>query len=118
MKSEREHILEDALLKQFKRGQLSRRQFMQTMLVAGMGLSGVRSALASPFAQDSRPLTPTFYQWIIDLHPGIPEVNEAFGDLNMQIAPVQGFDVARFIAEASNQESTWDVYVGMTPFVE
>jgi ABC-type glycerol-3-phosphate transport system substrate-binding protein len=36
----------------------------------------------------------------------------------MQIAPVQGFDVARFIAESSNQESTWDVYVGMTPFVE
>ena len=27
------------------------------------------------FAQD-RPLTPTFYQWIEDLHPGIPAVNE------------------------------------------
>ena len=39
-------------------------------------------------------------------------------DLNFQIAPVAGFDVARFIAEANNKESTWDVYVGMTPFVE
>ncbi len=28
-------------------------------------------------AQD-RPLTPTFYQWIHDLHPSIPKVNEKF----------------------------------------
>jgi ABC-type glycerol-3-phosphate transport system substrate-binding protein len=120
MKSEREHIIEDTLLRQFRQGRLSRRQFMQSMMLAGMGLSGVNALAASPvFAQADRPLTPTFYQWIIDLHPGIPEVNAAFGsDLNMQIAPVAGFDVARFVAEASNQESTWDVYVGMTPFVE
>jgi ABC-type glycerol-3-phosphate transport system substrate-binding protein len=119
MKKELQHNIENVLLDQFKRGQLSRRQFMQTMIVAGMGLSGVRSLAASPFRLQDRPLTPTFYQWIIDLHPGIPEVNEGFGsDLDMQIAPVSGFDVARFISEASNQESTWDVYVGMTPFVE
>jgi ABC-type glycerol-3-phosphate transport system substrate-binding protein len=118
MKNEREIILADRLLKQLRRGQLSRRSFMQTMLLAGMGLSGVRALGASPLAQEGRPLTPTFYQWIVDLHPGIPEVNEAFEGLNFQIAPVQGFDVARFIAEASNEESTWDVYVGMTPFVE
>jgi len=91
---------------------------MQAMIVAGMGLSGVNALAARPFAQDTRPLTPTFYQWILDLHPGIPDVNAAVGDVNMQVAPVSGFDVARFIAEASNQESTWDVYVGMTPFVE
>jgi len=120
MKSEREHIIENALLNQFKRGRLSRRQFMQAMVGAGLGLSGVRglAAPSSVFAQDSRPLTPSFYQWIVDLHPGIPDVNAAFGDLNFQIAPVQGFDVARFVAEAANEESTWDVYVGMTPFVE
>ncbi len=120
MKSEREHIIENALLNQLKQGRLSRRQFMQAMLGAGLGLSGVRG-LAAPgraFAQESRPLTPSFYQWIVDLHPGIPDVNAAFGDLNFQIAPVQGFDVARFVAEAANEESTWDVYVGMTPFVE
>jgi ABC-type glycerol-3-phosphate transport system substrate-binding protein len=38
--------------------------------------------------------------------------------VNSQIAPVEGFDVARFVAEAKAGESTWDVYVGMTPFVE
>src|SRR6476646_5608120 len=26
----------------------------------------------------SRPLTPTFYQWIVDLHPSLPKVNEQF----------------------------------------
>ena len=119
MKNELERNIENVLLNQLRSGQISRRRFMQTMIMAGMGLSGVRTMAASPFFQDSRPLTPTFYQWIIDLHPGIPEVNAEFGDsLNMQIAPVQGFDVARFVAEASNEESTWDVYVGMTPFVE
>ncbi len=119
MKSEREYILQDRLLNQLRRGQISRRRFMQTMMLAGMGLSGVRALGASPFAQEGRSLTPTFYQWIINIHPGIPEVNEAFGsDLNMQIAPVEGFNVARFVAEAANEDSTWDVYVGMTPFVE
>jgi multiple sugar transport system substrate-binding protein len=38
--------------------------------------------------------------------------------VNSQIAPVEGFDVARFVAEAKMGQSTWDVYVGMTPFVE
>ena len=69
-------------------------------------------------AQSTRPLTPTFYQWIVDLHPSLPEVNKKFPDLNFQIAPVEGFGIDRFVAEGKNKESTWDVYVGMTPFVE
>ena len=76
----------------------------------------------APFAQTaSRPLTPTFYQWIVDLHPSLPQVNETFkatAPLNFQIAPVQGFGIERFVAEARDKNSTWDVYVGMTPFVE
>src|SRR5262245_23565987 len=69
-------------------------------------------------AGGSRPLTPTFYQWIVDLHPSLPKVNEKFPGLNFQIAPVEGFGIERFVAEGKNKESTWDVYVGMTPFVE
>ncbi len=76
-----------------------------------------KTGIGSAFAQD-RPLTPTFYQWIEDLHPGIPAVNAKFPGLNYQIAPVEGFGIERFVAEAKNQESTWDVYVGQTPFVE
>jgi len=78
--------------------------------------------LATPAQQPAaRPLTPTFYQWIVDLHPSLPQVNDAFkstAPLNFQIAPVQGFGIDRFVAEARDKSSTWDVYVGMTPFVE
>jgi ABC-type glycerol-3-phosphate transport system substrate-binding protein len=80
------------------------------------------TARVAPYAQAaSRPLTPTFYQWIIDLHPSVPQVNDAFkatAPLNFQIAPVQGFGIDRFVAEARDRSSTWDVYVGMTPFIE
>ena len=94
---------------------------MTRSVAAGLGLAGA-SVVAnygsgSAFAQE-RPLTPTFYQWIEDLHPSIPQVNEQFPDVNYQIAPVEGFGIERFVAEAKNGESTWDVYVGQTPFVE
>jgi multiple sugar transport system substrate-binding protein len=72
-------------------------------------------------AASTRPLTPTFYDWIVNLHPSLPTVNDAFKQttpLNFQIAPVQGFGIDRFVAEARDKNSTWDVYVGMTPFVE
>ena len=61
-----------------------------------------KSGIGSAFAQD-RPLTPTFYQWIEDLHPGIPAVNEKFPGINYQIAPVEGFGIERFVAEAKNK---------------
>ena len=80
-------------------------------------MSHSKTGIGSAFAAD-RPLTPTFYQWIQDLHPGIPKVNEKFPGINYQIAPVEGFGIERFVAEAKNGESTWDVYVGQTPFVE
>ena len=106
---------------------------MAGTMAAGLALSGISACMPSSgapvapaassggsgaAAAGERALTPTFYQWIVDLHPSIPQVNEAFEGLNFQIAPVEGFGIERFVAEAKNQESTWDVYVGMTPFVE
>ena len=55
-----------------------------------------KMGIGSAFAQD-RPLTPTFYQWIEDLHPGIPAVNAKFPDINYQISPVEGFGIERFV---------------------
>jgi ABC-type glycerol-3-phosphate transport system substrate-binding protein len=55
---------------------------------------------------------------MIDLHPGIPDVNKAVGNVNQQIAPVAGFDTSKFVAEAKNQTSTYDLYIGATPFVD
>lgn len=134
---EEEYLVQQALLSQLKQGRMNRRQFMTRMMAAGLGLSGISAAVAgcmpapaapsapaatsgggAAVAEAERALTPTFYQWIVDLHPSLPQVNAQFPDLNFQIAPVEGFGIERFVAEAKNQESTWDVYVGMTPFVE
>ena len=120
-RKELEHILQQAGRSKLLRGEIDRRQFLTNSLVAGLGMAGVSAAakfgVGSAWAQD-RPLTPTFYQWIEDLHPSIPQVNAKFPGLNYQIAPVEGFGIERFVAEAKNKESTWDVYVGQTPFVE
>ncbi len=137
--------IEQALKLAYQQGRLSRRQFLQGMIGAGLGLGGISvlAACATPGGAPvaaptvapagattapapataagaaARALTPTFYQWIIDLHPAIKnEINPQFAGLNFQVAPVEGFDVARFVAEAKQGKSTWDVYVGMTPFVE
>ena len=120
-RKELEHILQQAGRRKLLRGEIDRRQFLTNSLVAGLGMAGVSAAtkfgVRSAWAQD-RPLTPTFYQWIEDLHPSIPQVNAKFPGINYQIAPVEGFGIERFVAEAKNGESTWDVYVGQTPFVE
>ncbi|HEX6103236.1 MAG TPA: extracellular solute-binding protein [Alphaproteobacteria bacterium] len=119
-RKEQEYALRQHLRQRLLRGEIDRREFLSRSLVAGLGLAGVGVAArfgARP-ARAARPLTPTFYQWIEDLHPSIPQVNAKFPDINYQIAPVEGFGIERFVAEAKNRESTWDVYVGMTPFVE
>ena len=121
IRREQEFILQEASRQQLMRGSIDRREFLTRSMMAGLGLAGVgtvsKSLLTPALAQD-RPLTPTFYQWIQDLHPGIKGINEKFPGVNYQIAPVEGFGIERFVAEAKNKESTWDVYVGQTPFVE
>lgn len=146
MATEQEHEIQQVLKSAMAQGLISRRQFLQAMATASLGLAGVSvlgacaapaappaavatavpaaataapaAATAAPVAAGERVLTPTFYDWIMNLHPSIPEFNKSFGDVNAQIAPTQGFGIERFVAEAKNQESTWDVYVGDTPFVE
>lgn len=120
-RKELEYMLQQVSRGQLLRGEIDRRQFMSRTISAGLGMAGIGVAakygISSARAQD-RPLTPTFYQWIEDLHPSIPQVNEQFPGVNYQIAPVEGFGIERFVAEAQAGESTWDVYVGQTPFVE
>jgi multiple sugar transport system substrate-binding protein len=120
-RKDQEYLVQEAGLRELAQGRIDRREFISRSLVAGLGLAGVgavaKSGIQPAFAAD-RPLTPTFYQWIQDLHPGIPAVNAKFPGLNYQIAPVEGFGIERFVAEAKNGQSSWDVYVGQTPFVE
>ena len=105
-RSEQEYLLEEALRRELAQGRIDRREFITRSLVAGLGLAGVgavaKSGVQPAFAAD-RPLTPTFYQWIQDLHPGIPAVNAKFPGINYQIAPVEGFGIERFVAEAKNK---------------
>ena len=131
------------LYSQLQQGRISRRQFMQAMAATGLSAMGVSvlaacgtpaptaapaaaataapaaAATAAPAAVAERPLTPTFYDWIDNLHPSIKStVNPKFAGMNYQVVPGNAFDITKFVAEAKTQESTWDVYVGMTPFVE
>jgi multiple sugar transport system substrate-binding protein len=121
LRKEEDDVLQKVARRDLASGRVGRREFLTRGLVAGLGLAGVgtvvKSSLDRAFAAD-RSLTPTFYQWINDLHPGIPSVNAKFPGINYQIAPVEGFGIERFVAEARNNQSTWDVYVGQTPFVE
>ena len=109
MRKEQEYILQEAARLELLQGNIDRRGFLTRSLLAGLGLAGVgavaKTGIGSALADD-RPLTPTFYQWIQDLHPGIPAVNAKFPGLNYQIAPVEGFGIERFVAEAKNKQST------------
>src|SRR4029077_15988488 len=113
--SEQEYLLRKGDRCELAQRRIDRREFITRSLVTGLGLAGVgvlaKSVAGGAFAAD-RPLTPTFYQWIQDLHPGVQRVNTKFPGINYQIAPVEGFGIERFVVEAKNGESTWDVYVG------
>jgi ABC-type glycerol-3-phosphate transport system substrate-binding protein len=118
---EQECTLHDAARAELAEGCVDRREFITRSLVAGLGLAGVgaiaKSSVQPAFAAD-RPLTPTIYEWIEAIHPGIHAVNAGFPGINYKIAPVAGFGFERFVAEAKEGRSTWDVYIGQTPFIE
>lgn len=120
--SQARELFSDALA-----GRVGRRDLLKR--AAAIGLSGpVVAALVQASsrpamaAQDEEALNLTYYDWILNLHPAIDAVNSDFsadqGDLNAEVAPVAGFGIERFVAEAADKMSTWDAYIGMTPFVE
>ena len=80
MRKEQEIVFQNENREQLLEGKIDRREFMSKTLTAGLGLAGV--GVAANFGSNSaqagsheRPLTPTFYQWIEDLHPSIPTVS-------------------------------------------
>jgi multiple sugar transport system substrate-binding protein len=105
--------------------ELTRADLLKRGATAGAAVWGVSALFGAGTALaglEARPLTPTFYQWIYNNHPIIPKtVNKSYAQrtkLDAKIAPVQGFGIERFVAEGKKKKSTWDVYVGQTPFVE
>jgi hypothetical protein len=101
-------------------GQISRREVM--VRGTALGLSGLvlgalsQESIRGALAQDSE-ATSTFYSWMTDLHPGIFNVGEEVG-VQIDIAPTTNFGFDRFVAEANEETSTWDLYGGVTPFLE
>ncbi|MBA2520266.1 MAG: extracellular solute-binding protein [Chloroflexia bacterium] len=106
-------------------GRVDRRTVMRR--AAALGISApVAAALARASARPARAaeegnLEITYYQWILDLHSPITGINSEFNEtfpLNAEVAPTQGFGFDRFVAEARDEMSTWDMYIGVTPFLE
>jgi len=106
-------------------GRINRRELLQR--AAALGLSApviaalaqetVRGALAS----EDGTLSVTYYDWILNLHSPLTQVNDDFNKtfpLKAEVAPTQGFGIERFVAEAKDGNSTWDLYIGATPFLE
>jgi ABC-type glycerol-3-phosphate transport system substrate-binding protein len=117
-------VLEELLAEELEQG-VTRADVLKRGAAAGAGIYGLSALFGAGTAlagMEARALTPTFYQWIYGLYPDIPKaINKDYAKkhkLDAKIAPVQGFGIDRFVAEAKKKKSTWDVYVGMTPFVE
>jgi hypothetical protein len=82
-------------------------------VLAALAQESIRGTLA---AEEGSP-TATFYDWELNLHPGIYDVGDAAG-VTVEVAPTENFGNDRFIAEANDESSTWDMYGGVTPFLE
>ena len=65
-----------------------------------------------------------FYQWILDFNPQIKPLTAEYNAKNkgaqvhIDVAPTTNFSTQKFLLEAGRKTSSWDTYVGMTPFVE
>jgi multiple sugar transport system substrate-binding protein len=117
-------VFEELLAEELESG-MTRTDVLKRSASAVAGIYGLSTLFGPGTAlagMEARALTPTFYQWIYDNYPVIPkQVNKDYARthrLDAKIAPVAGFGIERFVAEAKKKKSTWDVYVGMTPFVE
>jgi multiple sugar transport system substrate-binding protein len=112
-------------------GRLDRRQVVRRAAALGLaaplaaalaqasGLAAARSALAAQSQEGT--LSITYYDWILNLHSPIKEVDAAFGEtypLDVEVAPSARFSTDVFFTEARDKTSSWDLYIGVTPFLE
>jgi ABC-type glycerol-3-phosphate transport system substrate-binding protein len=106
-------------------GRIDRRTLLARAAALGLSVP-VIAALANETARPALAgsegnLEVTYYQWIINEHPGIEQVNTDFNStfpITAEVAPTEGFGIDRFLAEAAEKTSTWDMYIGVTPFLE
>lgn len=107
-------------------GRSSRRDVIKRATALGISAPVIASLahiahVANVTASTEGTLSVTYYDWIANLYPVLTEVNADFNEtfpLDAQVAPTQGFGIERFVQEARDQTSTWDMYIGATPFLE
>jgi ABC-type glycerol-3-phosphate transport system substrate-binding protein len=106
-------------------GRLDRRTVLTRAAALGvsvpvMGLLA-RATSMPALAGDPGTLEITSYDWQAALHPGLTVYNEEFSaniPTKAEIAPSANFSADIFLSEAADKKSTWDVYTGVTPFLE
>lgn len=121
-------------------GKTTRAGFVKRAAQLGLGAAGIAA-----FVQAYNPLTAKadveaaaaarpagasgtaslgFYSWILDFNPQIKPLTDEYNrkhkdmQVSIQVAPTTNFSTQKFLLEARRKTSSWDVYVGMTPFVE
>lgn len=86
-------------------------------VAAALAQSSIRTALAG----DPEVLEVTSYDWQYANHPGLTEFVARLSETiptEAEIAPSANFSTDVFLSEAAEQTSTWDLYTGVTPFLE
>jgi multiple sugar transport system substrate-binding protein len=69
----------------------------------------------------TRDLTVAFHEAHLSRYPFLDQFASDLAEgfpFSLQQAPVEGFGAGAFIAETAHEESTWDAYTSMTPFIE
>ncbi|MEJ7839431.1 MAG: hypothetical protein WKF81_11485, partial [Thermomicrobiales bacterium] len=121
-----ENVTAKRLFQDAYAGRSSRRDVLKRAALLGMS-APVAMALANiahvanVSASTEGTLSVTYYDWILNLHPVVTTVNTDFATtfpLDAQVAPTAGFGIERFVQEARESTSTWDMYIGATPFLE
>jgi hypothetical protein len=105
-------------------GKLNRREVFQRGIALGLSANvvGMLAMNANGFssiaraAEEGKPVG-TAQPWQLNLHASFVRVGEEVG-VEIQEAPTTNFSFDRFVAEANEQNSTWDFYTGVTPFLE
>ena len=114
-----------ALFQDVLAGRVSRRDVLRRAAALGLSapvVGALLQASSSPArAAEAGKLTVTYYDWILQLHSPIEDVNADFMKtfpLEAEVAPSAGFSTDIFFTEARDETSTWDLYIGVTPFLE
>lgn len=106
-------------------GRIDRRTVLTRAAALGLTvpvMGALARATSMPaFAADPAVLEITSYDWQVALHPGLTVYNEEFNStypIKSDVAPSAAFSTDVFLSEAAEKKSTWDVYTGVTPFLE